>query len=57
LAAGFAESPSESYVVEFLGSRDGLELNKAFARIKDPRVRRTIVDLVRSLAGEEDSHS
>jgi transcriptional regulator with XRE-family HTH domain len=57
LAVGFAEQPGESYVVEFLGSRDGLELNKAFARIKDPRVRRTIVDLVRSLAGEEESQS
>lgn len=54
---GFAEQPGESYVVEFLGSRDGLELNKAFARIKDAKVRRTIVDLVRSLAGEEESQS
>ena len=52
---GFADQPGESYVVEFLGSRDGMELNKAFARIKDQRVRRTIVDLVRSLAGEEQA--
>jgi transcriptional regulator with XRE-family HTH domain len=52
-ATGFAEQPGESYVVEFLGSRDGLELNKAFARITDAKVRRSIVDLVRSLAGEE----
>ncbi len=52
-ASGFAEQPGESYVVEFLGSRDGLELNKAFARITDAKVRRSIVDLVRSLAGEE----
>ena len=50
--AGFAERPAESYVVEFLGSRDGLELNKAFVRITDPRVRRSIVDLVRAFAGE-----
>lgn len=50
---GFAEQPSESYVVEFLGTREGLELNKAFARISDPRVRRSIVDLVRSLAGDD----
>jgi transcriptional regulator with XRE-family HTH domain len=56
-AMGFADQPGESYVVEFLGSRDGLELNKAFARIKDARVRRTIVDLVRSLAGEDDNQS
>ena len=51
-AAGFAERPAESYAVEFLGSREGLELNKAFARITDPRVRRSIVDLVRAFAGE-----
>jgi transcriptional regulator with XRE-family HTH domain len=50
---GFAEQPDESYVVEFLGTREGLELNKAFARVSDPKVRRSIVDLVRALAGEE----
>ena len=50
--AGFAERPAESYAVEFLGSREGLELNKAFARITDPKVRRSIVDLVRAFAGE-----
>lgn len=53
-APGFAEQPEESYVVEFLGTRDGLELNKAFVRITDPTVRRSIVDLVRSLAGENE---
>ena len=51
---GFAEQPDESYVVDFLGTREGLELNKAFARITDPKVRRSIVDLVRSLSGEEN---
>jgi transcriptional regulator with XRE-family HTH domain len=51
-AEGFAERPAESYAVEFLGSREGLELNKAFARISDPKVRRSIVDLVRAFAGE-----
>ena len=51
---GFAETqPDESYVVDFLGTREGLELNKAFARITEPKVRRSIVDLVRALAGEE----
>jgi transcriptional regulator with XRE-family HTH domain len=50
---GFAERPSDTYVIEFLGSREGLELNKAFARITDPKVRKSIVDLVKGLAGEE----
>ncbi len=52
-APGFAERPAESYVVDFLSSKDGLELNKAFMRITDPRVRKSIVDLVRSLAGDD----
>jgi transcriptional regulator with XRE-family HTH domain len=50
---GFAERPAESYVIDFLASREGLELNKAFMRIGDPRTRRAIVELVRALAGEE----
>jgi transcriptional regulator with XRE-family HTH domain len=50
---GFAEKPEESSIVEFLRSRDGLELNKAFVRIADAKARRAIVDLVRSLANEE----
>ena len=49
---GLAERPAESYVVDFLSSRDGLELNKAFIRIEDPIVRKAIVDLVRALAGD-----
>jgi transcriptional regulator with XRE-family HTH domain len=57
LVSGFAETPSETYAVDFLGSREGLELNKAFARITDPRVRRSIVELVRSIAGDTSSDS
>lgn len=47
---GFAESSPDDNIFQFLGSRDGLELNRAFVQIKDPKVRRHIVDLVRSLA-------
>ncbi len=57
LVSGFAETPSETYAVDFLGSGEGLELNKAFARITDPRVRRSIVELVRSIAGDTSSDS
>ena len=52
--AGFGEGQEETYVVDFLSSREGLELNKAFVRITNPRVRRSIVELVRSLASEHD---
>jgi transcriptional regulator with XRE-family HTH domain len=50
---GFAEKPAENTIVEFLRSRDGLELNKAFVRISDAKARRAIVDLVRSLANDD----
>ncbi|MDX2257376.1 MAG: helix-turn-helix transcriptional regulator [Hyphomicrobiaceae bacterium] len=52
-APGFGERGGETYVFDFLASREGLELNKAFVRVSDPKVRRAIVDLVRSLAGED----
>lgn len=53
IAPGFAEQPAESYVVEFLSTREGLELNKAFVKISDPKVRRSVVELVRSLGGDD----
>jgi hypothetical protein len=39
--------------VDFLSSSDGIQLNKAFIRIKDARVRRRVIDLVRSMAGDD----
>jgi transcriptional regulator with XRE-family HTH domain len=57
MQAGFAERPAETYVVDFLGSREGLELNKCFVRITDPKVRRSVIDLVRSLAGPDGFES
>jgi transcriptional regulator with XRE-family HTH domain len=53
ISGGFAEKPAEGSIVEFLRSRDGLELNKAFVRISDAKARRAIVDLVRSLANDD----
>jgi len=52
-AGGLGERQADRYVVDFLSSREGIELNKAFVKITDPKVRRSIVDLVRSLAGED----
>jgi transcriptional regulator with XRE-family HTH domain len=55
--AGFADRPAESYVVDFLSSREGLELNKAFVRITDPKMRRSVIELVRSMAGPENAET
>jgi transcriptional regulator with XRE-family HTH domain len=52
-ASGMAEPPSTSYVVDFLSSSEGIQLNKAFVRIKDAKLRRRLIDLVRAMAGED----
>ena len=31
-------------------SSEGIELNRAFAQIKDPKLRRKVIDLVRTMA-------
>jgi transcriptional regulator with XRE-family HTH domain len=49
------EKPDENSIVEFLRSRDGLELNRAFVRISDVKARRAIVELVRSLANDTEA--
>ena len=52
-APGMAERPADGYIFDFLNTREGLELNRAFARIADPKSRRAILDLVRKLAGDD----
>jgi len=34
---------------DFLNSHEGVELNRAFMQIKEPKVRRIVLDLMRSL--------
>lgn len=45
------KSASPSYVSNFLASTDGLALVKAFTAIKDTKLRRKLVLLVRKIAG------
>jgi hypothetical protein len=52
--AGFAEGSEPPPVMEFLSSSEGLQLSLAFMRIKDVKVRRRILELVRSLADEDE---
>ena len=47
---GMAEAPSPAYVNDFLASSDGLSLLKAFMRIDDSALRRSIVRLVEGIA-------
>jgi len=51
---GFADAKEPSPVMEFMSSGEGIQLSMAFMRVKDAKVRRKILDLVRSLAGESE---
>ncbi|MDR6896477.1 transcriptional regulator with XRE-family HTH domain [Bosea sp. BE271] len=50
---GFADSAATTYISEFLATSEGVQLTKAFTRIKSGRVRRRIIDLVEALAEED----
>ncbi len=52
-AGGMAESAQSDYVSDFMMSSEGIELNRAFAQIKDPKLRRKVIDLVRTMAASE----
>jgi transcriptional regulator with XRE-family HTH domain len=55
-AGGMGEAASPAYVSDFLATSDGLALTKAFTRLKDAKLRRSIVDLVEQIAAREDRH-
>jgi transcriptional regulator with XRE-family HTH domain len=54
LGGGFAEPSSQPFDVAFLATTEGFQLNRAFMRIRDPKVRRRIVELVVSLAPADE---
>ncbi|WP_416066906.1 helix-turn-helix domain-containing protein [Rhizobium sp. ZK1] len=53
--AGLDLSASIDPVAEFLRSKEGLVLNKAFVKIEDRRIRETIISLVKAMAQAESS--
>lgn len=54
-ARGLAEDASATLALDFATSTEGLQLNRAFVKIGDAKVRRKIIDLVKALAaGEAD---
>ena len=54
--SGSAEGSGEAGapVMEFVSSGEGLQLSLAFMKIKDVKVRKRVLDLVKSLAEEEE---
>lgn len=52
--SGMKEAPSPAYVSDFLATSEGLALTKAFMRIKEPKLRRRIVDLVEQISANSE---
>ena len=50
---GFSEATSPAYVSDFLATSEGLAMSRAFARITDAKLRRSIVELVEQIAARE----
>jgi len=52
-ADNFGEGASPSYISDFLATSEGLALTRAFTRISDAKLRRSIVDMVEQIAARE----
>ena len=50
-----ADAPSPDYVSEYLATSDWLALTKAFTRIPNGKLRRSIVDLVEAIAAHKEA--
>ena len=50
---GFAEDPAASFTLDFCSSAEGLQLNRAFVKIQDAKVRRKVIDLVKALGSDD----
>ncbi len=53
--SGLAEDSSTTYVVDFLNSAEGLQLNRSFVKITDDKVRKKIIDLVKALSTDTNT--
>lgn len=51
---GFSENSSDSFAYDFMNSAEGFQLGQAFSMIKDVRLRRRVIELVRAMADNKD---
>jgi transcriptional regulator with XRE-family HTH domain len=52
-AEGHSEGSSPAYISDFLATSEGLALTRAFTRISDAKLRRSIVEMVEQIAARE----
>lgn len=51
--AGMAERGAEPYAIDFIASKEGIDLTRAYNRITDAKQRKAILDMIKSMAPEE----
>ena len=49
-AQGGLQEEGAAFMMDFMSTSEGLELSRAFTRIRSPKVRRKVVELVRAMA-------
>lgn len=54
--AGFAEAEPANFDLDMLSTAEGIQLNSAFFSIRDPKVRKRVLELVKTL-GDKDGVS
>jgi transcriptional regulator with XRE-family HTH domain len=54
---GLADNDQTPIIYDFIQSTDGVSLAESFSRIKDSKVRRRVLELVRTLADDEEMAS
>lgn len=52
---GFAEDSDQNSILAFGSSAEGLQLARAFLKIRDPKLRRRVIDLVKAMADGDDT--
>jgi transcriptional regulator with XRE-family HTH domain len=52
-APGGMQEESAAFMMDFMSTSEGLELSRAFTRIRNNKVRRRLVDLVRALSDDQ----
>ncbi|MCB8819248.1 helix-turn-helix domain-containing protein [Microvirga rosea] len=53
--SGFAEEAGSPYISEVMSTPEGLQLIRTFTAIKNPKIRRSIVQLVSVLASQDET--
>ena len=48
--SGGMQEESATFMMDFMSTSEGLDLSRAFTRIRSPKVRRKVVELVRAMA-------